>query len=57
MSLSWPRLLPNGTASQVNQQGVDFYNKVFDALEEAGIEPWVTMYHWDLPQVYDTKDD
>lgn len=49
MSLSWPRLLPNGTDDYVNQLGVDYYNNVFDKLKDAGIEPYVTLYHWDLP--------
>ncbi|MCD6067773.1 MAG: beta-glucosidase [Bacteroidetes bacterium] len=47
-SISWSRILPNGTG-QVNQKGLDFYHKVIDACIGAGIEPWVTLYHWDLP--------
>eukprot|EP00884_Botryococcus_braunii_P017272 jgi/Botrbrau1/4228/Bobra.0044s0024.1 len=54
MSLSWPRILPQGTG-EVNQEGIDFYNKVFDALLDAGITPWVTLYHWDLPQALQDK--
>ncbi len=48
-SLSWPRILPAGRG-EVNQAGIDFYSQLVDALLEAGIEPYVTTYHWDLPQ-------
>jgi hypothetical protein len=50
MSLSWARLIPDGRG-QVNKAGVAFYNRVFDALEDAGITPWILLYHWDMPQV------
>lgn len=47
MSIAWPRIVPGGAASSpVNAEGVAFYHKVIDALLEAGIEPWVTTYHW-----------
>jgi beta-glucosidase len=49
-SIAWPRILPNGRG-EVVAKGLDFYDKVVDALLEAGIEPFVTLYHWDLPQV------
>ncbi len=49
-SMSWSRVLPNGRG-QVNQKGVAFYDRIVDALLARGIEPYVTLYHWDLPQV------
>jgi len=48
-SVSWPRVLPAGTGA-VNAKGLDFYSRVVDACLENGLEPWVTLYHWDLPQ-------
>ncbi len=48
-SVSWPRVLPDGRGS-VNQRGLDFYRRLADALQEAGIQPVATLYHWDLPQ-------
>jgi beta-glucosidase len=48
-SISWPRVLPNGTGS-INQAGLDFYSRVVDACLEHSLEPWITLYHWDLPQ-------
>lgn len=50
MSLAWPRILPGGDG-QVNQKGLDYYARVIQALLVAGIEPHITLYHWDLPQV------
>ena len=49
LSISWPRVLPEGTG-RVNQAGLDFYRRVLDACLEADVEPWVTLYHWDLPE-------
>jgi beta-glucosidase len=48
-SVSWPRVLPEGRG-RVNSQGLDFYSRLADALLEAGIIPFVTLYHWALPQ-------
>jgi beta-glucosidase/6-phospho-beta-glucosidase/beta-galactosidase len=53
-SLSWPRILPEGTGT-VNQKGIDFYHKVIDKCLSAGIEPWITLYHWDMPQVLEAR--
>lgn len=49
-SIAWSRVLPTGDISVVNQAGVTYYNKLINALLENGIEPMVTMYHYDLPQ-------
>ncbi|XP_072981376.1 beta-glucosidase 6 [Typha angustifolia] len=53
-SIAWSRIFPNGTG-EVNQAGIDHYNRLINALLAKGIEPYVTLYHWDLPQVLQDK--
>lgn len=53
-SLSWSRLLPDGTG-RVNEKGIAFYNDLIDFCLECGIEPWITLYHWDLPQALEER--
>ncbi len=54
LSIAWPRIFPNGDG-KVNQRGIDFYHRLFDSLERHGITPWVTMFHWDLPQALEDR--
>jgi beta-glucosidase len=48
-SISWSRIFPDGIG-EPNPEGVEFYHKVIDCCKTNGIEPWITLYHWDLPQ-------
>ncbi|XP_009775820.1 beta-glucosidase 40-like isoform X2 [Nicotiana sylvestris] len=54
LSIAWSRIFPNGSG-KINQAGVDHYNKVIDSLLANGIEPYVTLYHWDLPLALEDK--
>lgn len=53
-SISWTRILPDGTG-RINQAGIDYYNNLIDLLIAANIEPMVTIFHWDLPQVLEDQ--
>ncbi|WP_047489650.1 GH1 family beta-glucosidase [Terriglobus sp. TAA 43] len=53
-SVAWSRIFPTGSG-QVNQKGIDHYRKFCEALRAAGIEPYCTLYHWDLPQALEDK--
>ncbi|MDR7335222.1 GH1 family beta-glucosidase [Roseateles asaccharophilus] len=48
-SIAWPRILPNGRGA-VNEAGLAFYDRLVDGMLERGLDPWCTLYHWDLPQ-------
>lgn len=49
LSLSWSRIVPTGR-DVINEKGIEFYHRLIDAIQEHGIQPWVTMFHWDMPQ-------
>ena len=53
-SASWPRIFPEGTGA-VNEKGLDFYKRLLDELHCAGIQPWMTLMHWDLPQALEDR--
>jgi beta-glucosidase len=53
-SLSWSRIIPDGTG-KVNPLGIEYYNRIIDFCLELGIEPWITLYHWDLPYELEKK--
>lgn len=54
LSVAWPRIFPAGRGAR-NQKGVDFYDRLIDAMLAKGIKPWVTMFHWDLPQALEVE--
>jgi beta-glucosidase len=54
LSLAWPRIFPQGRGA-VNQAGLDFYHRLFASMKRHGITPWVTMFHWDLPQALEDE--
>ncbi|HOK52141.1 MAG TPA: GH1 family beta-glucosidase [Bacteroidales bacterium] len=54
LSLSWSRLMPEGMTT-VNTKALDFYQRVIDTCLNDGLTPWVTLYHWDLPQALENK--
>jgi len=54
LSISWPRLYPQGDGP-VNPAGLAFYRRLFDSLARHGIAPWVTLFHWDLPQALEDR--
>ncbi len=53
-SIAWPRVFPEGTGTP-NPKGLDFYNRLVDGLLEAGVQPFCTLYHWDLPEALERK--
>ena len=53
-SVAWPRIFPQGTGTP-NPKGLDFYNRMLDALLATGIQPFCTLFHWDLPQALEDK--
>ncbi|XP_010910029.1 beta-glucosidase 25 isoform X2 [Elaeis guineensis] len=55
-SISWSRIFPNGTG-EPNPEGISHYNSLIDALLEKGLQPYVTLYHWDLPQSLEDRYD
>lgn len=53
-SISWARILPDGTG-KINKEGINFYHKVIDECYKLGLTPYVTLYHWDLPQELENR--
>ncbi|KAK8919183.1 Beta-glucosidase 12 [Platanthera zijinensis] len=53
-SISWPRILPNGRG-KVNQEGIQYYKNLINELHDSGIEPFATLFHWDVPQALEDE--
>ena len=54
LSVAWPRVVPDGDGP-INPLGLDFYDRLIDALLAHGVTPWVTLFHWDLPQALEDR--
>lgn len=54
-SISWSRIMPDGTRDSLNHEGIAFYNRLIDCCLEYNVVPWVTIYHWDLPDALETR--
>ena len=54
LSVSWPRIFPQGRGTP-NAKGLDFYQRLVEAMLAQGITPWITLYHWDLPQALEDE--
>src|SRR5260370_30373133 len=54
LSTSWSRILPEGRGA-VNAKGLEFYERLVDAVLAADIEPWICLYHWDLPHALEDR--
>lgn len=54
LSIAWPRIQPEGKGG-ANERGLDFYRRLLDTLHADGITPWITLYHWDLPQALENR--
>jgi len=55
LSIAWPRVYPNGNG-EVEPRGLDFYDRLIDTILDNGITPWVTLFHWDMPQALEDQN-
>ena len=55
LSVAWPRVMPGGTGA-VNEEGLSYYDRLVDALLARGVDPWVTLFHWDMPACLQHRD-